>query len=283
MLIFFSYIFYFIAASASPLQRRWLAKTKNYNNEGQIHLAFMVTLICVVLSLFFPLFQPFHISGNNLYLIGLSLVCGIFGAASYISLYTAQKHVEAGISSLIINIYTPITILLATFFLNEKLTLLQIVGTAFLLFGMVIVSRKHRIGKFTFDRYFLLTLFSGIMLAFVLVAERALVKTTGFSAGIMFSWWSTCLFMGIATLITHNKNAYSKKDIIITGVLRFFQNLSWAMLVFIVGNLSIVSSITTFKVMLMFIAGALFLNEREDLPRKIIGSIIAVVGLLLMI
>jgi hypothetical protein len=32
----------------------------------------------------------------------------------------------------------------------------------------------------------------------------------------------------------------------------------------------------------VFIAGALFLNEREDLPRKIIGSLVALVGLLLM-
>jgi uncharacterized membrane protein len=43
-----------------------------------------------------------------------------------------------------------------------------------------------------------------------------------------------------------------------------------------------VSSITTFKVVIVSVAAALFLNEKEDLPRKIIGSIIAVIGLLLM-
>jgi hypothetical protein len=70
-----SYLFYFVAASASPLQRRWLAKKKNITNEGQIHFAFQVTLITVVLSLTLPLFQPFHIEGNRYYLIGLSLIC----------------------------------------------------------------------------------------------------------------------------------------------------------------------------------------------------------------
>jgi drug/metabolite transporter (DMT)-like permease len=282
MIAFLSYIFYFIAASASPLQRRWLAKTKNLTNEGQIHFAFQVTFITVILSLVLPFFEPFHIEGNVYYLIGLSLICGLFGAGYFIFSYTAQKHVEAGVSSLVSNIYTPITIVLATVFLNEKLTLIQILGTAFLLIGMLVVSKKHRIGKFKFDKYFMYMVFSGIMMGILLVAERALMKITGFSAGTMFSWWSQCAFLGLITLITHNKSVYSKKDITITGVLRFLQSLSWVVLIFVVGNLSLVSAITTFKIVIVFIAGAIFLKEREDLPIKIIGSLIALIGLLLM-
>lgn len=281
-MIILSYIFYFIAASASPLQRRWIAKTKNLENNGQIYFAFTTALICSILSLFILFFQPFILSGDILTLVMLSFLCGIFGMGFYISSYFAQKHVEVGVSSVISNIYTPVTIVLATLFLNEKLTSWQIVGTLLLLLGMFIVSKKHRIGKFSFDKYFLLMLSSGVMLSVVLVAERAMIKMTGFAAGVMFSWWSTCLFLGLATLITRNKNAYSFKDITITGVLRFFQNLSWVILVFVVGNLSLVSSITTFKVVLMFILGAMFLNEKEDLSRKILGSIVAVLGLLLM-
>lgn len=282
MIVFLSYIFYFIAASASPLQRRWLAKHKNINNEGQIQFAFQVTLVTVVLSLILPLFEPFKIQGNMYYIIGFSLICGLFGAGYFIFSYIAQKHVEAGVGSLVSNIYTPITIFLATFFLNEKLTLIQILGTVFLLIGMLVVSKKHRIGKFKFDKYFMFMLLSGLMLGIVLVAERALMKTTGFTAGTMLSWWSQCAFLGLITFITKNKSAYTKKDIIITGTLRFLQSLSWVVLIFVVGNLSLVSAVTTFKVVIVFIAGAIFLKERDDLPIKIIGSIIAVVGLLLM-
>lgn len=277
-----SYIFYFIAASASPLQRRWLAKNKNLTNEGQIHFAFQVTFITVVLSLVLPFFKPFQLEGNIYYLIGLALICGLFGASYFIFSYTAQKHVEAGVSSLVSNIYTPITIVLATIFLNEKLTLIQILGTVFLLIGMLVVSKKHRIGKFKFDKYFMYMVLSGVMLGVSLVAERALMKITGFTAGTMFSWWSQCIFLGLITLITHNKSTYSKKDITITGVLRFLQSLSWVVLIFVVGNLSLVSAITTFKIVIVFIAGAIFLKEREDLQIKIIGSIIALIGLLLM-
>ncbi len=282
MIGFLSYIFYFIAASASPLQRRWLATKKNADNKGQIHFAFQVSFVTVVLSLLLPFFKHFEIQGNIFYLVGLAMTCGIFGSGYFIASYTAQKHVEAGVTTLVSNIYTPVTIILATIFLNERLTLIQIFGTILLLIGIVIVSKKHRVGKFKFDKYFLLMLLSGVMLGVSLTAERTLLKTTGFTAGTMFSWWSQCAVLGLSTLITKNKSGYSKKDIAITGSLRFLQSLSWVILTFVVGNLSIVSSITTFKVVLIFIAAAIFLKERADLPRKIAGSLLALVGLLLM-
>ncbi len=282
MIILLSYIFYFIAATLSPIQRRRLATKKNSENKWQINFAFYVTLIITILSLFLPFFEPFYIQGDIFYLIILTLICGISGATYFISYFIAQKHVEAGISTLINNIYTPVTIVLATLFLNEKLTTLQIYWTILLLVGMVIVSKQHRIGRFKFDKYFMLIVLSGIALGINLTAGRALQKMSWFTAGTMMAWWSQCLFLGITTLITHDKNQYLKKDIVITWVLRFLHSLSWVVLIFVVGNLSLVSAITTFKVVIVFIAGALFLNEREDLSRKIIGSLVALLWLLLM-
>lgn len=277
-----AYIFYFIASTASPLQRRWLATNKNHDNKGQIAFAFQITLLTSILSLVFLFFEPFYIQGSIYKIILLAIVCGMCGMLSYSFSFIAQKHIEAGISTLVSNIYTPITIILATVFLNEKLTNIQILGTILLILGIIVVSKKHRIGKFKFDKYFILMILSGVLLAGLLVAERALINMTGFSAGVIISWWVTCLFLGILTFITKNKSPYSKKDIFTTGILRFFQNTSWVILVFVVGNLSLVSSITTFKVVLMFILGAIFLNEKEDMKRKILGSVIALIGLLIM-
>lgn len=283
MNILLGYLFYFIAASASPLQRRWLAvKRQKGEDSGQIDFAFRVVLITVILSIFIPLFQPFKFNGDIAFLAFLALVCGFFGAGFFISSYIAQKHVDAGITTLVSNIYTPITIILATILLNEKLTILQIFGTGLLLFSIILISKKHRLGKFRFDKYFLLMTLSGVMLGITLTAERALQKTTGFTAGTMLSWWSQCAFLGLITIILKSRTKHTTRDTLITGVLRFFQSLSWVILIFIVGNLSLVSAVTTFKVVVIFIAAALFLKEREDLPRKILGSFIAVAGLLMM-
>jgi drug/metabolite transporter (DMT)-like permease len=282
MTVFISYFFYFVAASASPLQRRWLASKKNATNTGQIHFAFQVTLVTVLLSLSLPFFQPFRFEGSPVTLTLLTVLAGMFGAGFFVSSFTAQKHVEAGVSTLVNNIYTPVTIVLASLFLSERLTPMQILGTILLFVGMVVVSKKHRIGTFRFDKYFLLMVLSGITLGISLTAERALQKMTGFSAGTMLSWWAQCAFLGIAAFVAKEKSPYSKKDISITGSLRFLQSLSRVVLLFAVGNLSLVSAVTTFKVVIIFVFAAIFLKERQDLSRKIIGSLVSVAGLLLM-
>jgi drug/metabolite transporter (DMT)-like permease len=178
MNIILGYIFYFIAASASPLQRRWLAKKKDHtvDPKGQTAFAFHTMLFLVLGSLLFPLFEPIVIKGSALYLLISSIVCGVFGAFYFILSYRAQRHVEAGVASIVSNIYTPITIILSIIFLHEGLTNIQIVGTILLLFSMFIVSKKHRIGKFRFDKYFLMMLLSGVMLGVLLVYGCCICK-----------------------------------------------------------------------------------------------------------
>ncbi len=282
MTIFLSYIFFFIASAVGPLWRRYLMKKTNPDSLGQIHLAFNVILITAIVGSFLPFFKPFYISGDPLFLFSLALVSGLCGMGYFILSFMAQKHVEAGVTTLVLNIYTPVTIILATFFLHEALTGIQIIGTVLLLLAMVIVSKKHRVGRFRFDKYFLMMLASGVLLGFVLVAERALQKTTGFTAGTLFSWWSQVAFLGLAVLVTGSRHQYSRKNMLTTGAVSAVASLSYVILVTVVGNLSFVASVTTFKVVIIFIAAAIFLKEREDLPRKIIGSIIALAGLLLM-
>jgi len=196
--------------------------------------------------------------------------------------YWAQKHVEAGVTTLIGNIYTPVTIVLATLLLGEGLGLKQIMGALLLMASIVTVSKEHHLGKLRFDKYFTAMVLSGVTLGIGLTAERALINTTGFTAGTLLSWWAQVFGLGLATIWFGLKTTYTPKDTLTTGALRFLQLFSWVLLVYIAGNISIVSAITTFKVIIVFIFAAIFLHEREDLTRKIIGSVIAVIGLLLM-
>lgn len=282
MTIFLSYLFYFTASSVSSLQRRFLFKHKEYTTAEQITFTFQCVGILFLGSLFFPFFSPFYLSGGFLKLFLLTLVCAVFGTASNISAYVAQKHMDASVTSVVWNIYTPITIFLSSVLLHEGLKPIQIVGTILLLLAIVIISKKHRIGRFSFDKYFLLTLLSGVLISGVLVAERALQHTTGFSAGVMLSWGSQTLGLGIVSLFLGSKHNYDAKEVLATGGLQFIGALSYVILVWVSGNLSVVSAITTFKVVIIFITAAIFLREREDLGRKILGSVIAVIGLLLM-
>lgn len=89
MIVLLAYLFYFIAASASPLQRRWLAINRKAESEGQIHFAFKVTAITVILSLLLPFLKPFYLAGDITHLILLAAICGISGAGFFISSFVA--------------------------------------------------------------------------------------------------------------------------------------------------------------------------------------------------
>lgn len=283
MLSLLAYLFYFAAASASPVQRRHLAQRRGGDVAAQVRFSAQVMLFpAVVGSLVLPFFVAPFWEGDAWLLALLALGSGIAGASSFAMYYVTQRHVEAGIGTLVSNIYTPVTIALATFFLGEKLTIIQGIGTALLLLGVVIVSKKHRIGRFTFDRYFILTLLSGILIGITLVLERALQQKTGFTSGTLLSWWAQAGCLVLAAFVLRGKSSYSAKDIAVTGTLRFAQAVSWVTLVNVVGNLSLVSAVTTFKVVTVFLAAAVLLKEREDMGRKLLGSLIAVAGLLMM-
>ncbi len=238
--------------------------------------------ILVLASVVMQFFSPLYFAGNKLNLVFYSLICGVFGMGYFILNFIAQKHVDAGVTSVVVNIYTPITIILAVLLLGEGLSGIQVLGTALLLVSMFVISKKHRVGRFNFDRHFWLMILSGVSLGILLVAERALQKQTGLTGATMLSWGAQCLCLGLATWIYKSKHTYTTKEVLTTGILQVGSSMSYVVLLFVVGNLSLVSSVTTFKIVVVFLGAAIFLHEREDLGRKIFGSIVAVIGLLLM-
>jgi len=281
MALFFAYIFFFFAATASPLQRRHLAK-KRQTDIGQISFAFYVMLITTALSSVLWLFKTPEINTSLVVAAGLAFICGVSGAVALASQYQAQRHVEAGTYTVISNVYTPVTIVLATLLLNESLKPVQVLGTMLLLVSVVLVSRKHQLTRWHFDKYFFLMVLSGVCMGLVLTAERALIKENGITTGTWLSWSSQALMLGLASLLSGQKSQHTLNETLLTGSLRFLQQLSWVILITVTANLSVVSAITTFKVVIVFLAAAILLNERDDLARKILGSLVAVGGLLLM-
>ncbi len=282
MAIILSYLAYFLTSTISPLVRRFIFTRKNPDSNEQTRLAFEVMLVLTLGSLIFQFFSPLYFAGNKIYLLFLTLTCGLCGMAYIIMNYTAQKHIDAGITVVIINIFTPISIILSSLFLDERLTLAQVFGTILLLIALVIISKKHHLGRLRFDKYFTMMFLGGILLGILLVAERALQKQTGLSAATMLSWGTQCFFLGMATLFLKSQHSYTHKEMFTIGIFNLLSSSSYVVLVYTVGNLSVVSSVTTFLIVTIFIAAAIFLKEREDLPRKIFGSVLAVIGLLLM-
>jgi len=282
MTILISYILFFSLTTVNALYRRFVIKKKDGGEIEQIHFAFEILAILVIGSVIMQFFSPLYFTGDLWHLVIFSVICGVCGMGYFALNFAAQKYVDAGISQVIVHIYVPITIIFSSILLNEGLNKVQLLGTGLLLVSMFIISKKHQISRFRFDRYFWLMILSGFCMGVLLIAERALQKQTGLTAGTMLSWGSQFAFLGVLALILKSKHTYTNKEVITTGALQLVSSMSYVVMLFTVGNLSFVSSITTFKIVFIFIGAAIFLHEREDLSRKIFGSAIAVIGLLLM-
>ena len=89
MFVLAAYLFYFLAASVSPVQRRWLAVHKD--GGDQIAFSFQVMFCTATLGLILPLFVSPEFSGSALKIFLLALTAGTTGGCFFISNYTAQK------------------------------------------------------------------------------------------------------------------------------------------------------------------------------------------------
>lgn len=284
MTIILAYLFYFVFATWSPLQRRVLAKKTNYN---PILIAQKTNLVKILIgTIVFALIpnKGSFVFSKQLWIL-LILSC-LFSVIHFVLIYATQKHIDATKTTIIVNVYTPVSILLATIFLGESLTLKQIFGTLLLLLAVVIISIKKIDNKFLkIDKYVLRMLIVGISLGIVLVIERQLMIITGNWNGVFLSWFAGFVGLSIVAPLVSKYFAGtrpSNKDVIVTAGLNFLQQASWPILVVAVGSFSVVSSVTTFKIVVVFVASYLFLHEKDHLKRKIAGSILALIGLLLM-
>ncbi|OGL30456.1 hypothetical protein A3F37_01105 [Candidatus Saccharibacteria bacterium RIFCSPHIGHO2_12_FULL_41_12] len=275
-----AYIFFFVAATVSPLQRRH--QSRRTKTDPIVLAAWTQAFVWVLgLSLLYKADISFSWSWHLIFLNAGLFICGpLF---FYLS-YNSQKHVDATQSVVLSNIYTPVAIILAILFLSETLTLQQIMGAIILFIAMLIISIERATSQsFRFSKYSIYMLSSGVFLGIILFLEKATMNLIGNRVGIVVSW--TAQTIGLLILAYALRGIHklpTKREIFTSGALRYAQQLSYVTLLIVVGNLALVAAVTTFKIVFIFLGAFVFLHEKEHLYRKFFGVVIAIVGLLLM-
>jgi drug/metabolite transporter (DMT)-like permease len=279
--ILLAYLFYFVAATASPLQRRLQAK-KTQSNVLLLATQTQIVVCCLGLLLLIKPGQGLGLTVSALPIsFGIILFGGLFHSLSYLS----QKHVDAAQTSVISNIYTPVTILLAVLFLNDQFTTKQFFGTLILIVAVLLIAvdnitrRTLRISRYSF-----MMLASGSSLGVILFLEKLMMNMLGAGRGVFISWVLQLIGLAIVSKV-FSKNLIGNKpkfrEIALSSILRFAQQVSYVILLVVVGNLAVVSAVTTFKIVFVFAASYILLDERTHIKRKVVGSLLALIGLLL--
>ncbi|MEI6477629.1 MAG: EamA family transporter [bacterium] len=277
---------YFIVATASSLQRRVFAqKTKLHPTVASL---LSQAAIIVPLGIIWALIErDWFPNGINVGLILTMAAAGLFQSLYNILSLKCQKEVDATQFAIIANLYTPITIIGATIVLHEGLTAQQAVGMILLVLGAVIVSVKG-FSKETlrFSPYTWIAFGASLVLGLALIAERGAIRGSSIGSYFVVGYGIQTLASLLFALPYIRKSRpvdyrVETSGIFWLGLLRFGQFATFALASSLASNVSLISSVTTFKIVFIFIASYLLLKERDHAYRKMIGILFSIVGLLL--
>jgi drug/metabolite transporter (DMT)-like permease len=231
------------------------------------------------------LFNGFRIP--NLAPIWLNLLfMPILYSLGNIAKFQSLKRIDASEFTVIYQASTLVTVLVAVMFLGEIFKVCEVIGLALIIIAILLVTFKKRITfKLSRGEFWALSCAAAYGLAF---ANDAYILRT-------FDLWTytflAFLIPGILTLIYLGRKAKQVTYLFEKGSL-------WGFLssVFIYGTATItmyaayqvgrnaaqIASITPTYSILIVILAAIFLKERDYLPRKLIAAALAIAGIILL-
>lgn len=278
VLIIISILLYSIT---TLLQRVFLKNDKINPVLFAILFQFSTGIFIGIFGLFFgdvylPNIQPLWI---NLFFMTV-----LYGLAN-IFMYKALQHIEASRFAIIFSSRTLFTILASSFLLKESLTLQQFGGTLFILAGITLVNVGTK--TFTFGKKEFFVLIAAICFGFGLTNDRILLKSFTVYPYAFINLLFPTIFLGLFNIsrvkefsLFFQTNFFGKMTLMsflyAISVVTFFSALQKS------SNSSQISAIGTISVVVTVILAIIFLKERENMSKKIIGSVVSFVGLVLL-
>lgn len=217
-------------------------------------------------------------------LLGLGAL--FFAGANFMA-YRANEELDAAQFAIITNLEALFVIIIAGVFLGERLTGLQLLGALLLIIAAIDVA-VEKTGRRTFrvSRASLIALSACLFVAAGLTTEKALLKEMGFATYVFLGWSAQTIVVGLFTFRDRKKfkhvSAKQFAEMMVLGVLRLGAALSAVAAITMV-DISIVASVRSYKPILIFFGALIFLGEKRDFRRRIIGAGLATVGLLLLL
>lgn len=266
---------------ATTFTQFYKISTKTLKKAGALTVLLQMTagLTALLLCPFFGFQFPTDI--KVYIMLGISV---IFYAMSDRMNTTVRSGIEASTYSMLKQLSTTFMIFAGLIFFKEKFILSKFIGAMLIIVSNLIIFYKK--GKFEFNKYILLGILSNI------AYTVALFLDVNISDNFNLPFYVALTLIIPAVLITifekikpsEIKNELvngNKKAILITA-------LSWGTMLVVqlrayqLGNITIVAPLCALTVMLNVIVGYLFLNEKDNLLRKIIAAILIIISIILI-
>jgi uncharacterized membrane protein len=263
--------------TSSLLYRRFAVKSKLHPLvSAVVRSAFVFVPAMVTVALVTGDFKMPSVS-----ILSLAILEALLGLTYGYSSFYAIKESDASTSTTLVKLSLIPLILLSSLLLGEGLTQAQLAGSI-LLVGSGLILGKVKLNKSSI-RWVMISI---ILIAILNLLGRYLVE----SVGVVTMLTLSCTFGLLIHLpFTARKLVQERKVIkkelpmiLILGVTIFVQVAAFVWATDLAGNLSLLYSLSSSKIVIVTIAAAIFLGERDNLKVKIPAAALATLGVMLV-
>lgn len=244
-----------------------------------ILLQMMAGITSLILCPFFEFKLPTDI---NIYImLGLSIV---FYAITDRVNTTVRSGIEASTFSMLKQLSTTFMIFAGLILFKEEFVLTKFIGAMLIIFSNILIFYKK--GKIEFNKYILLGVLANITFTIALFLDVNISDNFNLPFYVALTLIIPAILIMIFERIklSEIKEEFvkgNKKAILITA-------LSWGIMIvaqlraYQLGNVTVIAPLCALTVILNVIVGYLFLNEKDNLLRKIISAIIIMISIILI-
>lgn len=255
--------------------------TKTLKKAGALTILLQMTAGVVALLLC-PLFEFKFPTDISVYImLAISIV---FYAITDRVNTTVRSGIEASTFSMLKQLSTTFMIFAGLVFFKEEFVLTKFIGAMLIIFSNVLIFYKK--GKFEFNKYLLLGVFANISFTIALFLDVNISDNFNLPFYVALTLIIPALLIMIFEKIKPSEIkdefiAGDKKAILITAI-------SWAIMIianlraYQLGNVTVIAPLCALTVMTNVIVGYIFLNEKDNLIRKIIAAILIIISILLI-
>lgn len=256
------------------------------NKVDPIACSITFQLIAGIIIGLFTLMNGFKFPNLIPLIPNLILMSIFYGAGDIFSFYALQIT-DASEYTIIFASRALFTIVGSVLILHEKFLPSQIFGTFLIITSIVLVFWKK--DKFSFNKGFIFALLAALCFGLAFTNDAFIIKSgfdvpTYLTLAFIFPALMTWLFYPKST--SKMKPLFSNQTLIKVFLFGFIYSIS-AIAYFTaykVGkNSAQIAPLNQTTIIVTLLLSIIFLNERKDLPKKIIGAFIAFIGVLFLI
>lgn len=274
------YVFMYIVLAVIFTQFfKVVTETSKSDGTLTVLLQFIAGLCALALSPFFKFTFP---TNWKVYAL-LGVACVFYAITDRVNT-TVRSGIEASTFSIIKQLSTVFMIVAGLLFFKEKLVWKKIIGAALIIFSNILIFYQKE--KTKLNKYVLLGILANITFSVALFLDVNISDNFNLAFYVALTLFLPALFITIAERVKLSdiKKEFingNKKAILITS-------LSWGSMIVVqlrayqLGDVTTIAPLCALTVIGNVIVGYLFLNERNNVVRKLIAAVLVIISVLLI-